>query len=170
MNESALTKNHMQALLQIEGGATIYDYTLAKTLREVQKIDWRLLTIVDDIEELERITGEKYSGVEKVPYFGACLSEKGKKFVEEIKEIDGFVSFEEVLKQYREGTDIAWFVLYNDEGKEIYRFCNHSAYFVSVVDKEGQFDILKDKFSIPIKYLAYGNWKIEKIIYDVFEL
>lgn len=82
MRDCVLNEKQMQALLQIGDGATIYDYKLAKTFREIQKVDWRLLNIVDDMEELASITGEDYTGVESLPYFGVYLSEKGKKIVD----------------------------------------------------------------------------------------
>ncbi|WP_242247807.1 hypothetical protein [Bacillus cereus group sp. BfR-BA-01328] len=73
-----LQANHIQALREIDGGATIFDFFLAKDLREVQKVDTELLTIVDNMNELSKITGITYNGVERLPYFGAILTQKGK--------------------------------------------------------------------------------------------
>lgn len=42
----------------------MFDFCLAKDLREVQKVDSELLTIVDNMNELSKITGVTYKGGE----------------------------------------------------------------------------------------------------------
>lgn len=81
---SGLNKDHIEALELIEGGADIYDLYLARTLREVQKINPELLNILS-LKELEEIHQKKYHGSEQLPYFGAILSGKGKEFLNSLK-------------------------------------------------------------------------------------
>ncbi|GAA0471797.1 hypothetical protein [Alkalibacillus silvisoli] len=78
-----LNKEHLSEMKGIENGATIWGYKNAKLLREVQRFDSELLTIIDDLQELERIENKVYDGAKQLPYFGAILSEKGKEFLNE---------------------------------------------------------------------------------------
>lgn len=77
-----LTEKHLQAMKEVEEGATIYGYGHARLLREVQMHDASLIDIIDDISQLEKIVGRVFDGAKKIPYFGAILTPKGKKFIQ----------------------------------------------------------------------------------------
>lgn len=66
----------------ITGGATIFSHTLATRLREVEKFDSDLIHIIQDLEELEAVSGDTFSGDEQLPYFGAILTKKGERFIQ----------------------------------------------------------------------------------------
>ena len=78
-----LTKEHLEEMKGIENGATIWGYKNAKLLREIQQFDSDLLTIIDDLQELEHIENKVYDGAKRLPYFGAILTERGKVFLSE---------------------------------------------------------------------------------------
>lgn len=78
-----LSQKHFEVMKDVLNGGTVYGYVEAKLLREVQRYDPELIHIIDNMEELERITGETYSGVERLPYFGAILTDRGKKLLKE---------------------------------------------------------------------------------------
>lgn len=81
-----LNDKHFEVMVAIENGATIYGYADAVLLREVQKVDESLLTIVS-LKDLEEITGETFNGAEQLPYFGAILTRKGEKLLENMRKI-----------------------------------------------------------------------------------
>lgn len=76
-----MKKEHIEQMESIQNGATIWGYKNALLLREVQVYDSELITIIDDLEELERIENKVYDGTGRLPYFGAILTEKGKSFI-----------------------------------------------------------------------------------------
>ncbi len=57
-------------------GATIWGYREAQLLREIQKQDRELFSVIN-VSNLEEITGQKFNGAEQMPYFGAILTDKG---------------------------------------------------------------------------------------------
>lgn len=65
-----LTTEQINALSQIDGGADVLSYSLATTLRDVEKTHPELLTIGD-------YQGD-YDPVGRLPYFGAILTDVGK--------------------------------------------------------------------------------------------
>lgn len=82
----ALTKHHYEAMGWIKEGATIFGLYEAIMLREVQAFDEELLEILG-IAELERIENKVYNGAERMPYFGAILTDKGRKLLEGSKQL-----------------------------------------------------------------------------------
>lgn len=76
-----ITREHIQIMQGVEGGADIYGYTEAKLLRQVHAHDPELVQILP-VKELERATGRKFDGRKQLPYFGAILTAKGKGFIE----------------------------------------------------------------------------------------
>lgn len=78
-----LTEEHLKIMKAVKNGATIYGFYDAKLLREVQKYDKDFITIIDNIEKLEYILGYKLDGAKQLPYFGAILTKKGKKYLKE---------------------------------------------------------------------------------------
>ncbi|MCR6108671.1 hypothetical protein HXA34_20460 [Salipaludibacillus agaradhaerens] len=76
-----LNSKHIEEMRGIEEGATIWGYVNAKLLREVQRFDHELITVVS-VKELEVIENTTYDGSGKLPYFGAILTKKGKEFLE----------------------------------------------------------------------------------------
>lgn len=77
----SLSAKHLDIMESIEQGATIYGYVEAKLLREVQKESPEYIHIIDNLEELSNITDTSFDGKEKLPYFGAILTEKGREFL-----------------------------------------------------------------------------------------
>lgn len=89
MKEKQLSEEHLKIMFLIQNGATIFALKEAKLLREVQQYNNTLIDIIDNIKELERILGnEKDLYDNKDPktghlaYFGAILTEKGKKWLD----------------------------------------------------------------------------------------
>ena len=80
-----LSKDNYTVMEMIKNGATILHYSVAKNVREIQDFDRGLVTIIN-ISDLEEVTGEMYTGIERVPYFGAILTDKGVKVLQEYKE------------------------------------------------------------------------------------
>lgn len=88
MNTNKLTAEEANAILAIKGGADIYDYGLALTLRGIQR---RGLPVVDYKTDpnAERVPGAlfditepktyKGDGADRVPYFGAIATRDGVK-------------------------------------------------------------------------------------------
>ena len=76
MRMEEMKKKYLETLERIENGGTVWALDHAQIIRELQKEHPEWLTIVDDMKELERITGETYD--DKVPYFGAILTAEGK--------------------------------------------------------------------------------------------
>ncbi len=88
MKEKQLSEEHLKIMFLIQNGATIFDLKKAKLLREVQQYNNTLITIIDNMKELEIIVGnEKDLYDNKDPktghlaYFGAILTDKGKKWL-----------------------------------------------------------------------------------------
>ena len=68
----------IKVMKRIGNGATVWGRFDAEAVRELQKNHPEWVTIIVNMEELEKIMGEKYSGVGELPYFGAILTAKGK--------------------------------------------------------------------------------------------
>lgn len=68
----------MEVMKTIENGATVWGVEDAKAIRELQKDHPNYVDIISNLGELEKITGEKYDGAKKCPYFGAVLTAEGK--------------------------------------------------------------------------------------------
>ncbi|MPQ25083.1 hypothetical protein [Bacillus paralicheniformis] len=66
-----LTQEHIQIMKDIGKGATIWGYTEAKLLREVQQFDPAFIKIVS-LDELGKYdpSVKELTGAEKLPYFG----------------------------------------------------------------------------------------------------
>lgn len=84
-----LTKEHLENMFLIQDGATIFGLKEATLLREVEKYNKSLITIIDNMKVLEKIVGsEKDLYDNKNPktghlaYFGAILTDKGKKWLD----------------------------------------------------------------------------------------
>lgn len=84
-----LSEEHLQTMFLTQEGATIFGLKEAKLLREVEQYDNSLINIISNIEELQKIVGnEKDLYDNKNPktghlaYFGAILTEKGKKWLD----------------------------------------------------------------------------------------
>lgn len=77
----SLKEEHLQAMQDITSGATIFSYSLAMRLREVERFDSELIDIIHNLDELEAISGEVFPAEKKLPYFGAILTNKGKEFL-----------------------------------------------------------------------------------------
>ncbi|MBH8609089.1 hypothetical protein [Thermoactinomyces sp. CICC 10521] len=71
-----MRKEHFDLMERIAFGATIWDREEAKLIREIEQYDPELVEIIP-VEELEKITGERYDGAQQIPYFGAILTAKG---------------------------------------------------------------------------------------------
>lgn len=78
-----MNKEHFAMMKAVKNGATIYGLYDAQLLREVQKYDKELITIIDDMNQLEYILGYELEGAKQLPYFGAILTKKGKKYLKE---------------------------------------------------------------------------------------
>lgn len=83
-----LSKEHLKLMFKVSEGATIFGYTEAKLLREVERYDKNLITIISNMKELQKIVGnEKELFDNKNPktghlaYFGAILTEKGQEWL-----------------------------------------------------------------------------------------
>jgi len=84
-----LTAEHVEAMIEVGDGATIWDYVDAKLLREIGRYDKDLIEFVE-LDELRKIDPKvaKLTGAERLPYFGAVITDKGFEFLEnEGKEI-----------------------------------------------------------------------------------
>jgi len=84
-----LTAEHIEAMMEVCDGVTVWNYVDAKLLREIDSYDKDLIEIVE-LDELEKIDSEvaKLTGAERLPYFGAVITDKGFEFLEnEGKEI-----------------------------------------------------------------------------------
>ena len=69
-----LTDVHKSAMRKVASGADVFDYGLAKSLREVEKI----------APEMIRITGamgDYGDGRNQEPYFGAILTKEGRRAI-----------------------------------------------------------------------------------------
>lgn len=77
-----LTEKHFEVMEAVEDGATIWAYAEAKLLRELQQYNPNYITIIDNLDELARIEGKKFNGADKLPYFGAILTDGGKRFLD----------------------------------------------------------------------------------------
>ena len=70
----------------LKNGCTVWGYTEAEKIRELQKLHPVWITIVTG-EDLEYILGQKFDGTGKIPYFGAILTDEGRKHIDEIEQI-----------------------------------------------------------------------------------
>lgn len=81
---TALSEEHYEAMEMIEDGATVFDYSLALRLREVQAFIPDAIDIIPT-HELQKVVGEE--GVTTArghrAYFGAQLTKLGKEMVEQ---------------------------------------------------------------------------------------
>lgn len=78
----ALTDKHLEAMEFVINGATIWGYSEAKILREVQQFNDKLIHILN-IKELEKVVGYEFDGAKQMPYFGAILTGAGRKFLDD---------------------------------------------------------------------------------------
>ena len=75
-----LNQNHYRLMSIVKGGATIYNYTDAVLLREIQKYNRNLLEIVEG--ESGSILREDMNNLsEPTPYFSASLTKCGIQFL-----------------------------------------------------------------------------------------
>ena len=74
MSEAKHTKELIDALKAVKNGADVYDYKLAKTLRKVEREFPELVSI----GQPQMYSGD---GTDKVPYFGAICTKKGKELI-----------------------------------------------------------------------------------------
>jgi hypothetical protein len=74
-----LSNEQISALKQVIGGADVFGYSLAKSLREIEKIAPELIYICDRQGD--------YKGYEQLPYFGAIVTKSGIEYLKNIKEI-----------------------------------------------------------------------------------
>lgn len=69
-----LTSKHKEAMRQVINGGDVFDYGLARLLREVQRVDKSLIKI-------GKAKGDYGDGSGREPYFGAILTAKGRQEV-----------------------------------------------------------------------------------------
>lgn len=88
-NKTNLSEEHLKTMFLIQNGATIFGYKEAKLLREVEKYDKSLINIISNMKELEKIVGNekdlydnKNPKIGNLAYFGAILTEEGKKWLD----------------------------------------------------------------------------------------
>ena len=84
-----LREEHLKIMFLIQEGATIFGLKQAKLLREVEQYDKSLINIISNTEELQKIVGNekdlydnKNPKTGNLAYFGAILTEKGKKWLD----------------------------------------------------------------------------------------
>lgn len=65
-----LTKNERAALIAINGGADVYDYQIAQTLRSMERTGSKLVRIV-------KAKGAPKDAAVRQPYFGAKVTAAG---------------------------------------------------------------------------------------------
>ena len=89
MEEIILNEEHLKTMFLIQNGATIFGLKEAILIREVEKYDKSLINIISNIKELEEILGNKKDLYDnknpktgRLAYFGAILTEKGKKWLD----------------------------------------------------------------------------------------
>lgn len=92
-----LSKKHLELMFLVKDGATIFGYNQAKMLREVEKYDNSLITIISNMEELEKIVGNeedlydnKNPKTGHLAYFGATLTDKGSEWLSKECSTRGF--------------------------------------------------------------------------------
>ncbi|MCY7774927.1 hypothetical protein MOE70_19960 [Bacillus licheniformis] len=81
-----LTQEHLEIMKDIGKGATIWGYTEAKLLREVQLFDPAFIKIVS-LDELGKYdpSVKELTGAEKLPYFGAVLMPDGFAYIKRLE-------------------------------------------------------------------------------------
>ena len=72
------TKEHLEAMESVREGADVRSYLLAKTLRKVEAANPEYIWIGE-------LAGHYPDVMEKLPYFGCILTEKGRAFIAETK-------------------------------------------------------------------------------------
>lgn len=70
----------------LENGCTVWGPADAKRIRELQSKHPGWVDVIDDMAELERIEGRKFDGAKQVPYFGAILTDEGKRNIDTLRE------------------------------------------------------------------------------------
>ena len=68
----SLTREQAHAILDIKNGADVYDYSLAKTLREMERSGES-----KDLFEITKAMNPLPHGAKQQPYFGAIAKPKG---------------------------------------------------------------------------------------------
>ncbi len=68
-----LSEEQIEALKQVVGGADVLGYSLAKTLREIERNAPELICICDRQSE--------YGVRDRLPYFGAIVTKKGLEYL-----------------------------------------------------------------------------------------
>lgn len=76
-----LREEHIIALKAVKGGADVYGVGYATALREVQRQEPELVTVIE-FKELEGISGP-FDPIGPLPYFGAILTAKGAKRIKD---------------------------------------------------------------------------------------
>ena len=73
-------------IADLETGCTVWGRVDAGEIRRLQKEhpDW--VDIVDNLDELESITGKTFDGTKQLPYFGAILTGKGKANIDKLQD------------------------------------------------------------------------------------
>lgn len=69
-----ITYEHKKAMEEVANGADVYDYYTAKLLREVEKGKPALI-------EITKPMMYKGDGTDRMPYFGAILTNKGRETI-----------------------------------------------------------------------------------------
>lgn len=89
MIEKQLSEEHLKTMFLVQNGATIFGLKEAKLLREVEQYDRSLINIIDNMSELQKIVGNEKDLYDNkdlktghLAYFGAILTEKGKKWLD----------------------------------------------------------------------------------------
>ena len=80
MNEISLTD-------ALENGCTVWGYSDAQKIRKLKAQYPNWVQIIDKVEDMESIIGTKFNGTEQMPYFGAILTDEGRKHIDEIRKV-----------------------------------------------------------------------------------
>lgn len=72
--EKDLSQDQVEAMKAVKNGADVYSYGIARALREVHNVRPDLVTITKPMTR-------KFTGVERMPYFGAILTREGKRAI-----------------------------------------------------------------------------------------
>lgn len=95
-------KQQIELMELMMGGETIWNLAIANQIRAFQKLHPTWVNIVDDLKELEKINKEKYFGEDKVPYFGASLTDEGIGFLSTLTGMDAVDDYPTGLKLFTE--------------------------------------------------------------------
>lgn len=76
-----LTNDHKKLMAKVRHGVNIWTKEEARILRDVEKEHPEYIDIVEDMNEIERVSGT-YDGTGGGPYFFAVLTRAGKTFLD----------------------------------------------------------------------------------------